>query len=84
VEVKRPGILATFVTLLAHLPVLELTDSTTSIGDTTISDDQVASSVGEANNSSTSAKITIRMCNMLEEWLSQVHLRRTANWKVGH
>lgn len=28
---KRPIVLATFVTLLAHLPVSELTDSTTSI-----------------------------------------------------
>ncbi|MBA7503106.1 hypothetical protein ES706_01713 [subsurface metagenome] len=81
---KRPIVLASFVTLLAHLPVLELTYSTTSIGDTTIPDDQVASSVGEANSSSVSAKITIRMFNMPEEWLSQVHLRRTANWKVGH
>jgi hypothetical protein len=34
VEVKRPVVLATFVTLLAHLPILELTDSTTSITDT--------------------------------------------------
>jgi hypothetical protein len=84
VEVKRTVVLATLVAILAHLPVLELAYSTSSIGDTTISDDQVASSVGGANNSSTSAKITIRMCNMLEEWLSQVHLRRTANWKVGH
>jgi len=33
---------------------------------------------------STGAEITIRMFNMPEEWLSQVHLRRTANWKVGH
>ena len=30
---KRPGILATFVTLLAHLPVLELTYSTTLVAD---------------------------------------------------
>ena len=81
---KRSVVLATFVTLLAHLPVLELTYSTTSIGDTTIPDDQVTSNMGEANNSSASAKIMIRMCNMPEEWLSQVHLRRTANWKVGH
>ncbi|MDH5363772.1 MAG: hypothetical protein OEZ07_04895 [Dehalococcoidia bacterium] len=81
---KRPVVLATFVTLLAHLAVLELTYSTTSIGDTTIPDDQVASSMGEANNSPASAAIMIRMCNMPEEWLSQVHLRRTANWKVGH
>lgn len=31
---KKLGILATFVTLLAHLPVLELAYSTTSITDT--------------------------------------------------
>ena len=51
---------------------------------TNISNNEVASSISEANNSSASAKITIRMFNMPEEWLSQVHLRRTANWKVGH
>jgi len=59
VEVKRSVVLATFVTLLAHLPVLELTDSTSSIGDTTIPDDQVTSSVGEANKSSASAAIAM-------------------------
>jgi hypothetical protein len=32
--VKKLGILATFVTLLAHLPVLELAYSTTLIADT--------------------------------------------------
>ncbi|MFB0557080.1 MAG: hypothetical protein ACETVW_04420 [Dehalococcoidia bacterium] len=31
---KRPVVLATFVTLLAHLPVSELAYSTTSITDT--------------------------------------------------
>jgi len=32
--VKRPVVLATLVTLLAHLPVLDLAYSTTSITDT--------------------------------------------------
>jgi len=84
VGVKRPGILATLVGVPAGLVLSELTYSTTSIGDSTIPDDQVTSSISEANNSPASAKIMIRMCNIPEEWLSQVHLRRTANWKVGH
>ena len=82
--VKRLIVLAALLLALTGFVLSSIADTGTFLADTSVPANQVTSSISEANNSSASAKIMIRMCNIPEEWLSQVHLRRTANWKVGH
>ena len=49
------------VVILAGVVLLDIADTSASVGDFGISGNEVASSVGEASNSSASAIITIRM-----------------------
>lgn len=49
------------VVILAGVVLLDIADTSASVGGFGISDNEVASSVGEASNSSASAIITIRM-----------------------
>jgi len=57
--VKKIVALSTLRGQLTEILLPQLTDSVTSIADTGIPDNDVASSVGEASNSSASATITI-------------------------
>jgi len=82
--VKRLIVLAALMLALTRFVLSSIADTSTFLADTNVPANQVTSSISEANNSSAGAIITIRMCNMPEEWLSQVHLRSRANWKAGH
>jgi hypothetical protein len=67
VEVKRLVTVVTLATLLVRSVVLSLSDKDISIADTSIPNDEVASSVSKASNSSASATITVTMYTGDEE-----------------
>lgn len=56
---KRLVVLVTFLVILAGLLLSGIADTSASIADTSIPDNEVTSSVRKANNSSASAIITI-------------------------
>ena len=57
----------TLVVILAGLPVLVGSDTSTSLIDSTIPDNEVTSSLAKASNSSASATITITMYAVADE-----------------
>ena len=63
---KRLIALAILLALLVGLALSNITDTSISNADTTIADNEVTSSGGEANNSSPSATITITMYAVAE------------------
>ena len=58
---ERPNYPVALMVILAGVVLLDVADTSASVGGFGISDNEVASSVGEASNSSASAIITIRM-----------------------
>jgi len=65
--VKKIVALSALRAQLTGILSLQLTDSTTSIADTGIPGNDVASGVGEANNSSASATITWTTAPLVDE-----------------
>jgi len=59
--VKRPFFLVTLAIILAGLVLFGLSDTVISVADRSIPDNEVATSVSTASNSSASGIITIRM-----------------------
>lgn len=68
---KRPVTLAALLLILAGLLLSGITDTSASIGDSSIPDDEVASGTGEASNSSGSDTITIRTYAVADEDANQ-------------
>ena len=64
---KRLIIIVIPAILLAGLVLLGLSDTNIFVADTSVPNDEVASSVSKASNSSASATITITMTGMLDE-----------------
>lgn len=58
---RRSVVLAILVVVFAGLLLSGLTDNTTSVADTSVPNNEVASSVSKASNSYVSATITITM-----------------------
>ena len=58
---ERPNCPVALMVILAGFVLLDIADTSASVGGFGISGNEVASSVGEASNSSASAIITIRM-----------------------
>jgi hypothetical protein len=66
VEVKRPFLLTTLAIILAALVLFGLSDTSISIADTGVPNNEAASSISKASNSSASATITITVYAMAE------------------
>jgi hypothetical protein len=67
VDVKRPFFVIIFAILLTGLILFRLSDTTISIADTDIANNEVTSTISKAGNSSASALITITMTGVLDE-----------------
>ena len=67
VKVKRLVAVVTPAILMVGLVLLGLSDTGISIADTSVPDNEAASSVNKAGNSSASAAITITMTGILKE-----------------
>ena len=63
---KRPIFLITFAILLLVSVLLGLSDTDISAADASIPDNEVASSISKASNSSASAVITIMMYTVID------------------
>jgi hypothetical protein len=70
VEAKKPFLLVTLAILLAGLILLGLSDTSISIADTGIPDNEAASN--EPDNSSATATITITMYSVASQWASKL------------
>ena len=66
-EAKRLILLVALVVILAGLSASVASDTSISIGDTNIRDNEIATSQTEASNSSASATITITMYAVADE-----------------
>ena len=64
---KRLVIVVAITILIAGLALSGLNDTRIAVADTSIPDNEVASSVSKASNSSTSATITITMYTVVNE-----------------
>ena len=64
---KKIVTVVTLVILLVGLILLSLSDTDTSVADTSIPDYKVTNSIGKANNSSVSAIIVIKMTGIFDE-----------------
>lgn len=64
---KRLVIIATLAVLLVASILIGLNDRDVSVADTSVPNNDVASSVSKASNSSASATITITMTGILDE-----------------
>ena len=64
---KRLVTVVTPATLLVESILLGLSDTDTSVADTSIPNNEVISSVGKTSNFSTTATITITMTGVLDE-----------------
>lgn len=64
---KKPFLLATLAIILAGLVLFRLNDTSISIADNGIPDNETASSVSKASNSSASATIVITMYAVADE-----------------
>jgi hypothetical protein len=67
VNMKKPFLLAALAILLAGLILLGLSDTSTSIADTGVPNNEVARSISEASNSSAGTTITITMYAVVDE-----------------
>jgi len=67
VDVKKPFLLATPAILLAGLVLFGLSDTRISIADTGVPDNEVASSISKASNSSSRATITTTVYTLPSE-----------------
>lgn len=66
-DVKKPFLLATPAILLAGLVLFGLSDTRISIADTGVPDNEVASSISKASNSSSRATITTTVYTLPSE-----------------
>ena len=66
-EVKRLILLIALVVILAGLPVLVVSDTSASLADSNIPDNDITTMRTEASNSSASATITITMYAVADE-----------------
>lgn len=67
VEVKKSFLLAILVILLVGLVAFGLNDTTISLADTGVPNNEITSSVSKASNSTAGAAITITMYAMADE-----------------
>ncbi len=67
VEVNRLTTVGILAILLVGLVLFGFSDTDISVADTSIPDNEIASSISKANNSSAGATITITMCAVADE-----------------